>query len=202
VLPISRAETRARLAADRARLQAAGAGAEVGHGVRGAWLWLHPSWQCVWLHRWSHHAWRNGHPRWARLLWHLNTVLTGADISPPADLGPGLLVQLPMGVACSGRAGRNLTLMACAGLGSELGRRDDIGAGPGLPVLGDDVLIEPHGGVLGPVRVGDRVHIASGMALTVDAPADCRVEWPAPRVVRAASSASPGVPAALEEAAP
>ena len=39
-----------------------------------------------------------------------------------------------------------------------------IGGGPGLCVIGDDVILEPHCGILGPVRVGHRVTIGAGIA--------------------------------------
>ena len=172
------ADTRERLRADAARLRALSAPA-----LDGWSLYLCLPFQCVLLHRLSHHAHRNGWPRLARLWWHLNSVLTGADISAPADLGPGLVIPHPMGVAIAGRAGRNLTVLACSGLGSELGRREDVGAGPGLPVLGDEVWMEPHSGVMGPVRVGSRVRIRAGLPVACDVPDDSDVSWPPPRIV-------------------
>jgi acetyltransferase-like isoleucine patch superfamily enzyme len=75
-----------------------------------------------------------------------------------------------------GHAGRNLTVMPCAGLGGEIGRRHDAGAGPGVPFLGDDVVLEPHCGVLGPVRVGNRVRVPAGIGLTRDVPDDAILE--------------------------
>lgn len=171
-------DTLARLRADRDRVRRASI-----TGLDGLAVYRHPAFTCALLHRLSHHAHRAGWPRVGRLFWHLNTVLTGADISAPADLGPGLLIQNPIGVSISGRAGRNLTVMACSGLGSELGRREDVGAGPGLPVLGDDVVLEPHSGVMGPVRVGHRTHVGAGLPVTWDLPDDSLVQWPAPRVV-------------------
>jgi serine O-acetyltransferase len=146
-------------------------------------LLLHASFLCVLLYRLSHHCQRNGWPRLARLWWRLNIVLTGADISPTSDLGPGLFIQNPTGVAISGHAGRNLSVMAGSGLSRDPGRREDVGAGPGRPVLGDDVWIEPHGGVFGPVRVGNRVRIGAGVPVTQDVSDDCELQSPRPRVV-------------------
>jgi serine O-acetyltransferase len=170
--------TRQRLRADRDRLRKLCAPEADGIGV-----YLHPAFVCVLLHRLSHHCHRRGHRRLARLWWHLNTVLSGADISAPADLGAGLVIPNPMGVAIAGKAGRNLTVMACSGLGGELGRREDVGAGPGLPLLGDDVWIEPRSGVMGPVRVGDRVRIRAGLPVASDVPHDTEVRWPVPTIV-------------------
>jgi serine acetyltransferase len=74
--------------------------------------------------------------------------------------------------------------MPCAGLGGEVGRYADIGAGPGVPWLGDDVTLGPHAGVLGPVRIGDRVCIPAGLALTQDVEDDAMIEAPRIRILR------------------
>lgn len=169
-----------KLKADRLRL----------HSVLSNWqdgktsgLYLHPSFICVLLYRISHHFFLNGHLTIARFIGHLNEVLTGADISPAADIDEGFVVLSPPGTAIYGKAGRNLTLMPCSGMGGEIGRREDVGAGPGLPVLGDDVVLEPHCGVLGPVRVGNRVRVGASIPLTKDVPDDTVVEGPRPRFV-------------------
>jgi len=145
---------------------------------------LHPSFVCVLLYRISNHLFRAGHPRLARLLWHLNFFVTGADVDPLADVGEGLVILSPPGTALMGTAGRNLTVMPCAGLGGAVGRYEDIGAGPGLPILGDDVVLEPHCGVLGPVRIGDRVRVGAGIGVTEDVADDTIVEGPPPRFLR------------------
>jgi serine O-acetyltransferase len=179
--PLPWSVTRARLRADRARLSGL---LEAAQGAPPRFVSLHPSFVCVLLHRLSHHHFRAGRRHLARLFWHANVVITGADISPPADLGEGLVVMSPPGTAVSGKAGRNLTLMPLAGLGGEVGRRDDVGAGPGLPVLGDDVVMEPNCGVLGPVRVGSRVRIGAAVAVTQDVPDDTIAAAHRPRLVR------------------
>jgi FkbM family methyltransferase len=173
-------QTFSRLRADRRRLVAL----MTHHGNKPPALFFHPSFLCVLLYRISNHFFRAGHRHLARCFWHLNTLLTGADISEPADLGEGLVIVSPAGTAIMAKAGRNLTVMPCAGLGSELGRREDIGAGPGMPVLGDDVLLEPHCGVLGPVRVGHRVRVPAGMVLTKDVADDTSLQGPQPRFLR------------------
>jgi serine O-acetyltransferase len=171
--PLTWRETSARLRADRARLR---------QFLRdGRSLWLHPSYLCVLLHRISHHLYRGGHRFAARAVWHFNVLLTGADISEPADIGPGLLVMNPAGCAIMGRAGRNLTVMSCAGLGGETGKTEDVGGGPGVPLLGDDVTLEPHCGVLGPVQVGSRVRVPAGIGLTQNVGDDMLIEGPRPR---------------------
>jgi serine O-acetyltransferase len=173
-------ETRSRLRADRRRLAAS-----LGRDGGGSWVTLiHPSFVCAFLYRLSHHLHRSGRRFLARMCWQFNTLLTGADISPPSDLGEGLLIVNPPGTAISGSAGRNLTVMPSSGMGAEVGRRQDIGAGPGLPLLGDDVVLGAHTGVLGPVRIGHRVHIKTGAVVTFDVPQDTVVEGPVARMLR------------------
>ncbi|MCG8428768.1 MAG: hypothetical protein MI754_15545 [Chromatiales bacterium] len=146
---------------------------------------LHPSFTCTLLYRISNHLYR-ADKRWlARIVWHFNLLLTGADISEPADIGEGFVVLNPPGVAIMGTAGKNLTVMACAGLGGELGRGEDIGAGSGLCLIGDDITLEPHSGVLGPVRMGDRIRVGAGVVVTRDIPSDTDVLAPKAKLLRA-----------------
>lgn len=180
--PITWRETFARLREDRARIRS------VMHGGKRRGLLFHPSFVCVALYRVSHKLHESGWNTLSRMFWILNVVLTGSDLSPGSDLGGGLVIVSPPGVALAGKAGRNLTVMPLVGLGGELGRREDVGAGPGLPVLGDDVVLEPHTGVLGPVRVGNRVHAAAGTIVTVDVPDDSRVEGPRVRFLSRADA--------------
>lgn len=136
--------------------------------LRPAARFLYPPYLCVFLYRISHYLQRRGNIRLARLIWHANQVLTGADIVPSARFGGGLVISHPVGISLVGVAGKNLTVMAQAGLGGEIGRLQDVGAGPGLPLLGDDVHLAPSSGVLGPVKIGSRVRLAPGCIVTRD----------------------------------
>jgi serine O-acetyltransferase len=151
--------------------------------TEGAGLSLHPSFLCVLLHRLSRYLFLRDHSLLARLVAQSNGFLTGADISPEADIEGGLVILNPSGAALYGKIGRNLTVMPCAGTGGELGRHVDVGGGPGLPVLGDDVILEPHVGVMGPIRVGNRVRVCAGVVLTHDVADDMIVEGPPPRIL-------------------
>jgi serine acetyltransferase len=188
---ISWGETRLRLREDAARLRG-----PLANGVapRALCLVLYPPYLCILLHRLSHHLWTRGHGLGARLLWHLNILATGADIHPHCDLGGGLLIPNPVAISLSGRAGKNLTVMARAGLGGELSRREDVGAGPGLPFLGDDVGLAPHAGVLGPVTIGGGVRVAPGCVVTRNVPRGAVVSPfpPAPGPARAGGSLPEG----------
>jgi len=178
--PLTWGETVARIRADRKRLLAVLA-AQPGAATKAAFF--HPSFICVLLYRISSHLFRSRHYLAARIFWQLSFVITGADISPAAELGEGLLILSPAGAALMGVAGRNLTVMPCAGMGGEMGNLEDIGAGPGLPLLQDDVVLEPHAGILGPIRVGSRVRVRAGLVLTKDAPDDADIVGPEHRFI-------------------
>ena len=49
--------------------------------------------------------------------------------------------------------------------------RGDIGAGDGLPMIGDDVVIGYGASVLGPVRVGDHAVVGAHALVIKDLPA-------------------------------
>ena len=166
--PITAAQTRDRLRADRARLREFMASRP--HLAKGG-LWLLPSYQAVYLHRWSHYFFKRDRRLLARALWHLNLLLTGADISPLADLGGGFVLVYPVCTIILGKAGRHLTVVGHSGFGGGMSTLD-IGAGPGLPVLGDNVWLDLGAFILGPVSVGDNAVIKARSLVTGDVPAD------------------------------
>lgn len=178
-------ETRTRLRADRARL----AEYLAQSGRRPFTAWLEPSYQCVWLHRWSFYCHAHGHRLAARCFWHLNLLLTGCDIAPLSDIGGGLVVPFPLSVGLIGTIGANCTLSGHAGVGGGTRRATDVGAGPGLPILGDDVTLGWGALVMGPIRVGHRVAIGHGAVVTVDVPDDTTIPDKALVILRRGLSA-------------
>lgn len=186
--PLTWRQTLERIRADHQRLRdlLAAQGA-----TRPRSAWSHPSFLCVAVYRLSNHLARRRHGWAARLLWHLNLLASGADVSYLADLGPGLVLLHPAGTSVMGRAGSNLTIVACGGLGGEVGRFDDVAGWPGVPELGDDVWIGPHAGVLGPVRLGNRVRLQPGVVVVDDVPDDTEVSGPSPKLLRREGGAPP-----------
>ncbi|PKG93209.1 hypothetical protein CXF95_26880 [Paraglaciecola sp. MB-3u-78] len=138
--------------------------------------YFHPSFHAVLFYRLANYFQARGSSWLGRMIWHFNLLWTGADISEHADIGEGFVVLHPAGVAVMGSAGKNLTVSACSGLGGETGRFEDIGAGPGFCLIGDNVILEPHSGVLGPVTVGNNVIISAVVAVTFDVPDNTTVE--------------------------
>ena len=90
----------------------------------------------------------------------------GCEISPLAEIGPGLCIMHSVGIVIGHqvRIGRNLRIYQGVTLGD--------GSRPGQPTVGDDVLIGAAATVLGGVRVGDRVVIGAGAVVTSDIPDD------------------------------
>ena len=172
--------TRDRLKQDKQRLRSSFDAGDSGHMP---WLAFHPSFQALWLHRWSHHHHARGNRLFARFLWHLNLLLTGADLSPISDIGPGCLLCHPAGTVFFGRSASRLTLLGRVTVGGGRGTTN-IGAGPGLPVLGDDVVLGHGTLVLGAVRIGDRVCVGAGALVITDVPDDCEVCVAPSRIVR------------------
>src|SRR5262245_8731507 len=135
-------------------------------------LWLQPSYQCVLLHRLSFYFHSRGNRVVGRAFWHLNLLLTGCDIAPISDVGGGLIVQFPLATGLIGTVGRNCTIEGHCGIGGGTRRNGDIGAGPGLPIIGDDVVLGWGALVMGPIHVGHRVTIGHGAVVTSDVPDD------------------------------
>lgn len=146
--------------------------------------WLSLSFICVALFRLSSHSYRAGNTWISRALWHLNIFLTGADISPPADIDAGLVILHPAGTTIMGSIGKNFTVMACSGVGGEVGRNEKVANWPGVPLIGNDVVLEAHSGILGPVLIGNRVRVCSGAIVMRNIQDDMIVESPRVRIVR------------------
>jgi serine acetyltransferase len=155
-------------------------------------LWfIDPAWAAVLLYRLSALAWGRGYLKLGRLMMQVNSLVTGIDIQPASRLGPGLLIPTPCGVTISGRAGRNLTVLALSGVGGT-NEGKDAGAGPGLPVLGDDVTIGPFCGLQNGILVGDGASTEGGAGALKDVPPGVRMVLAAsPLISSAANDAVP-----------
>jgi serine O-acetyltransferase len=174
--PTTWSDVRKRLRRDRERLRSLRGPNVLSLGI----LALHPSYQCIWLYRISNYFFRRNHRLLARFFWHVNLLLTGADIGPISEIGPGLVVVHPISTQIFGRLGADCTIWGHGGVGAGRSDKDranhDIGAGPGLPVIGNNVNIGLNSMVHGSVRIGDGCDIWPGCTVIRDLPAGTTVE--------------------------
>lgn len=95
----------------------------------------------------------------------LLVIVTGIDLHPKAEIGPGLLIQHASQVRIIGNAK--------IGADCALSHICTIGAGPtpGVPKIGDHVYIAPHVCIVGPVVIGEGATIAPNSLVIADVPA-------------------------------
>lgn len=143
---------------------------------------LSPSFGCVALYRVSHYFYARRMRLVARFVWQLNYLLTGADINPLSDIGPGFVVVFPVAITIAGKAGVNLLVMGMGGFGGGL-KMDDVGAGPGFACLGDNVRLHMGAVILGPQRIGNHAVIGPNCTVMHDVEENAEV-WPNPARIR------------------
>lgn len=93
---------------------------------------------------------------------------TGAEISPQASVGPGLVVRHPVGlvVGVGCRIGRDCTLLQ----GVTLGEKYSSEGTHGYPSIGNNVTICAGAKVLGRVTIGDDSIIGANSVVIRDVP--------------------------------
>ena len=180
-IDITWARTRAHMKADFARnVENFG-----GHGsffTRLVWR-LMPNVMAVALYRISRYLYLTGHGTAANLVFVLSLCWTRTELPPFSSIGPGFLIGHATAVTILGRVGSNFTAYGVCGIGGGYGR-EDVGGGPGFPVLGDNVTMAHSSLVQGPVRVGDNVSFGPHAHVTRDVPADTIVVGAPSRVHR------------------
>ena len=127
---------------------------------------LVPRVRAVCLFRLSHLAMRRGASPVALLLQGRMLRGSAAEISPSAEIGPGLCLMHSAGIVI----GPDVVI----GAGARLYQGITLGDGfrPGQPQIGDHVTIGAGAVVLGGVSIGDRVIIGAGAKVTTDLPDD------------------------------
>jgi serine O-acetyltransferase len=131
------------------------------------------------LYRFSHYFYVKRLRFLAWLLWLFNLYLTGAEINPSTEIGESCYIGHPVGTIISGKLGKNVMMFGAPGIGGGMGR-GDVGAGEGLPVIGNNVVIGVRAMILGPIRIGNNVTIGAGALVIKDVKDDvCMVSRPA-----------------------
>lgn len=129
----------------------------------------YPGLWAVWSHRLTHRLWQARLRLLARLLSQLTRTLTGIEIHPAAQLGPGLFIDHGMGVVIGETAevGADVTLyhgVTLGGVSLEHGKRH--------PTLGERVVVGAGAKVLGPIQVGAGSRIGANAVVVKPVPPD------------------------------
>lgn len=136
---------------------------------------FHNSFQCCLLFRLAHYFYQKKWRLFARTFWYLNLFLTGANINPGADVGGGVFMNIPLGVTLYGKIGRNCTFIGVSAVMKSRSYQD-IGAGPGMPLVGDNVTLGYGTTILGPVRIGNNSTLGSHCCIKTDLPENSIIE--------------------------
>lgn len=113
------------------------------------------------------------------LLSRLGLLLTGADLSPRAVIGPGLRISHGHGLVVGGwaRIGSGALLLHGVTVGSPSeGRVDE------MPTVGDGVFLGAGATLIGAIRVGNGVRVGPHAVVFSDLPDGARVRAPEPLV--------------------
>jgi serine O-acetyltransferase len=155
---------RALIAADAAALKRARNGELLAH--------LYPHLFAVVAFRVAHQLGKGGFPRIAHLVSVIAQTLTGAEIGWTAEIGPGLVLDHPLGVIVADRcvAGRSLRMGAGVILGYTAWHPAS-DPSQGCPTIGDNVEIWARATVAGPISVGDGARVGAHALVLDDVPA-------------------------------
>jgi len=118
----------------------------------------------------------------SRIMQNIGIMLTATDLNPRADIGKGFIIFHTVGSAFTGKIGENAVTAGAFKIGGD-GSGNDIGAGPGLPVIGNNVQFGVDVLILGPQRIGDNCWILSRASIFKDIPADSIVAGTPARVI-------------------
>jgi serine O-acetyltransferase len=133
---------------------------------------LTPSIMCCFIYRLAHWFYQRGFQLIARLITRLNYLIHKADISPAAEIGPGLYIPHTPGIAFYGHAGKNLTLYALALVVTKsihVERHHDVND---APLIGNNVILGAYSVVKGALVIGDNSTVGPNCYLMESIPAN------------------------------
>jgi serine O-acetyltransferase len=130
-------------------------------------IFLYPGIRAVWMHRGAHWLWEREFFFLARALSELNRFLTGIEIHPGAQIGPGFFIDHGMGTVIGETAeiGADVTLyhnVTLGGVSWDQKKRH--------PTVDDHVVIGAGAQVLGAITVGAHSRIGANSVVVKDVP--------------------------------
>jgi serine acetyltransferase len=140
--------------------------------------------QAAFLYRISHWLQHHRMRSLAELVYAVSKLVTHTDISPGANVGPGLYLYHGLGTVI--------------GKGSTIGRRALICHGVSIgggATLGDDVKVWAHAQIMAKVTIGDRTEVSANSVVMQDFPSDS-ILFGMPARLAGKTSSAPTEPAA------
>lgn len=141
---------------------------------------LYPGLHAVWLHRLAHALWRRRFFWLGRALSQFSRWLTGIEIHPGAQIGPGFFIDHGMGTVIGETCeiGAHVTLYHNVTLGGVSWKKVKR-----HPTLEDHVVVGAGAQILGPIRIGAHSRIGANSVVIKDVP-PCSVVVGVPGRVR------------------
>lgn len=130
-------------------------------------IFCYPGLHALWLHRPAHFLWQHRLRFLARLLSHLNRLLTGIEIHPGAKIGRCFFIDHGAGVVIGETAeiGNDVLLYQGVVLGGTTLKK-----GKRHPTIGNSVVIGAGAIALGAITIGDGAIIGSGSVVIKSVP--------------------------------
>ncbi len=132
-------------------------------------LTAYPGLHAIWFYRIAHSFWMHRLYWLGRLTSHIGRALSGIEIHPGAQIGPGFFIDHGMGVVIGETAeiGANVTLYHGVTLGGTSWKK-----GKRHPTLEDDVVVGAGAKILGPIHIGARTRVGANAVVVKDVPPD------------------------------
>ena len=132
-------------------------------------------------HRLAHSLYRLGVPLVARIIAEIAHSVTGIDIHPGAQIGPGFFIDHGTGVVIGETTviGQRVRLYQAVTLGARRFTQDESGSiekgVPRHPILEDEVVVYAGATILGRITIGRGSSIGGNVWLTRSVPAGTHV---------------------------
>ncbi len=132
-------------------------------------LTAYPGLHAIWFYRIAHWFWMHRLFWLGRLTSHVGRALSGVEIHPGAQIGPGFFIDHGMGVVIgeTTEIGANVTLYHGVTLGGTSWKK-----GKRHPTLEDDVVVGAGAKILGPIKIGARTRVGANAVVVKDVPHD------------------------------